>query len=136
MGNKKPGSTSSLFVRGSTFIYFRRGKQNIRLRGPIYSAAFFDDYAAAIADKHKSPSVAGAKAKHGSFQQLIARYYSSAHFTALEESTRRTYQSQLEHFRTEYGELSVATIKVQHIDKILGRIAAKSTAQADKLLDG
>ena len=57
----------------------------------------------------------------------------AAELTSLAASTQATYKNQLEAFRREHGEGPVTEIKAKHIAAILGEIAKKSTAQAQKL---
>ncbi|WP_162911401.1 tyrosine-type recombinase/integrase [Shinella zoogloeoides] len=104
------------------------------LPGPLFSEAFFIAYHKAMEGGAKPVIEAGAsKTKAGTFDALIAAYYKSSSFTQLEKSTQSTYRNQIEQFRKEHGTKPVAALKAKHVDAILGGIAAKSTAQAQKL---
>lgn len=116
-------------------IYFNRpGQPKTALRGPQNSAEFWEDYLAAAANTPKPDGGAGkSKTLAGTINALIVQYYESAGFTSKAAATQRNYKSLLEPFRKAHGEKRVATLQTHHIDKILGEIAAKSTAQAKNL---
>lgn len=120
--------------QGRERIYYRRaGQPQIALRGPLYSDAFWEDLNKAAAGKKPKVEPGAAKTKPGTFNDLIAKYYKSTAFTTLAVNTRSTYRGQLEQFRAEHGEHPVTALKAKHVDLILGKLAAKSTAQAHKL---
>jgi integrase len=101
---------------------------------PPFCEAFWTAYYKAMEGGATPVVEAGAlKTKSGSFDALIAAYYKSSAFTALEKSTQATYRNQLEQFRKEHGMKPVAALKAKHVDAILGEIATRSTAQAQKL---
>jgi integrase len=122
-------------VRGKPRCYFRKpGQRKIPLPWPVYTEAWWKAYHAALAGTPEPKLSAGAsKTVAGTMTALIAEYYQSSAFTALEASTRATYRNQLEAFRKVHGDGPVAGIKTKHVDAILGEVAKKSTAQAYKL---
>lgn len=61
-------------------------------------------------------------------------YYGTPAYTGLADSSKKTYRSTLERFRTAHGAKPVATIERKHIKAILGAMAA-TPAAANKLLD-
>lgn len=114
--------------------YLRRpGRPQIALPEPLFSETFWKAYHDALEGEAVSAEIGASKTIAGSFDALIARYYKSVAFTTLEESTQRAYRSQIEQFRKEHGTKPVSALKTMHIDAILGKVAAKSTAQAHKL---
>lgn len=114
--------------------YRKKGQRKIPLPLPLYSEAFWIAYHKAEEGAPESAVPIGAeRTKPGSINALIAAYYASAAFTSLALSTQDTYRNQLEAFRKEHGDKSVATIKTEHVDAILGAVAKRSTAQAHKL---
>lgn len=114
---------------------FRRaGQKKVPLPWPMYTEEWWKAYHAAFAGTPEPKSSAGAsKTVAGTMNALIAEYYQCAEFTSLAASTQATYRNQLEAFRKEHGDGPVAEIKAKHIAAILGEIAKKSTAQAQKL---
>ncbi|EKF17164.1 Integrase [Nitratireductor pacificus pht-3B] len=104
------------------------------LPGPLFSEGFWIAY-------HKvqeglpvaTPQIGSGKNKAGTIGALIADYYASPMFTALNPSTQQTYRNQLERFRLKHGDKRVAMIQPKHIDMILGEEAAKSPPLASNL---
>jgi integrase len=72
--------------------------------------------------------------KHGTFNVLIATYYSSPEFRGLRSSSQATYRGILERFRQQHGEKRVATMERKHITAILGAMHGRPAA-ANNLLD-
>lgn len=132
--HKRPPYTRDYTDRhGKHRIYFNKsGMPNVALRAPMYSEAFWTDYhnamAGAVTDK--SEGAGAAKTVGGTFNALIAQFYQSVSFVTSADATKRSYRSTLEQFRKEYGDLKVATLKTQHVDQILGKIAERSPSQA------
>jgi hypothetical protein len=65
---------------------------------------------------------------------LIATYYGSAEWKALAPSSRETYRRQLERFRLKYGTAPVATLRTEHVNRILDQMADRPAA-ANNLRD-
>lgn len=119
---------------GKQRLYFRRPAfPRTALPGPLFSEAFYIAYHRAMAGEPVKPPAGSSKIKVGTMNALIAEYYHCAEFTTLAASTRTTYQNQLEAFRKEHGDKPVAEVKAKHVAAILGEIAKKSSAQAQKL---
>lgn len=76
----------------------------------------------------------GRRVPPGSMSALIALYYTTPAFTGLAASSKRTYRSTLERFRTEHGDKLVATMQRRHVKAIIGAMASLPQA-ANKLLD-
>ena len=114
--------------------YRKPGQRKIPLPLPLYSEQFWIEYRRAEEGAAEPPTQIGAeRTKPGSINALITTYYASAAFTGLAPSTQATYKGQLESFRQEHGDKSVAGLKAKHVDAILGEVAKRSTAQAHKL---
>lgn len=135
MKHRKPDYVHVYTRRGKQYIYFRRKAQNVSLPGPLWSEQFWRAYHHALQNESALLPIGSARTIPGSFNDLIARYYSSHYFTALATSTRSTYRGQLEWFRERHGDKRVAAINASHIDTLLGELAERSTAQADKFRD-
>lgn len=122
-------------VRGKPRNAFRRaGQKKMPLPWPMYTEAWWKAYHAALAGTPQPKSGAGvSKTVPGTMNALIAEYYQSSAFTSKAATTQSTYRNQLEAFRKDHGDGPVREIKTKHLDAILGEIAKKSTAQAQKL---
>lgn len=119
---------------GKTRIYLRKpGRAKVALPGPLGSEEFWKAYHAAMAGEDVAKAPAVVIVKKGTIDALITEYYASPAFTSKATATQRNYKSSLEPFRIEYGNLPVAGVKAKHFDAILGKIAARSTAQAHNL---
>lgn len=116
---------------GKERIYFRkiyRGPR-IKLRGPLGSPEFWEDYTNAVNGvtktkvkrtyKHASPE---------SVRWLVEQYYQSAAFNEIGDGYRRTRRGILEKFCEQYGDKPFATLKPQRIrtmrDKMIARPGA------------
>jgi hypothetical protein len=79
------------------------------------------------------PEVGVSRTRPGSLSALIARYYQSAEFIALADSTKTTYRGIIEPFRELHGNKPVKLLKREHIRRIIaGR--ANTPAAANNLL--
>lgn len=85
---------------GNVRLYFRRGGQKIRLRGPVGSPEFLTDYRRAAAGpkevKDKKDRVG--RVKPDSLQWLCNQYYKSAMWAELDGKTQKTRRGILERF--------------------------------------
>jgi integrase len=68
------------------------------------------------------------RAKPGTFDDLISRYYRSTRFNDLSPSTQATYRGELERFRAKYGDRKVATMTARHIDTLMQTMADTPSA--------
>ncbi|MEP9371176.1 tyrosine-type recombinase/integrase [Mesorhizobium sp. KR1-2] len=110
------------------------GQLRIALPGPLFSEPFWIAYHKVKEGTPEQPKPIGASStKAGSFSALIADYYASSLFTALEASTQATYRGQLERFRQKHGDKPVARLEARHLDIILGEETAKSPSMASNL---
>lgn len=91
---------------GRERVYFRRQGMRIALRGPIGSADFHADYAAALAAakgvEQPKPEPA-ARVKAGTYAALIRDYMASPEFRNKAETTRREYERVLRVIEREDG---------------------------------
>lgn len=65
----------------------------------------------------------------GSFDALIAVYYTTAGYRDLAEITKKGYRAWLERFRNERGHLQVSTFERRHASALLDELAGKPGAQ-------
>jgi integrase len=86
---------------GNVRLYFRKGGKKARLRGPINSPDFLEDYRQAILGKMpvgKVKKIAISKATKGSIRQLCIGYFQSSDFCKLEPRGQRVRRGILERF--------------------------------------
>lgn len=121
--------------RGKPRNAFRRpGQKKVPLPWPMFTEEWWKAYHGALVGTPKiKPGAGVSKTTPRTMNALIADYYQSSAFTALQASTQATYRNQIEAFRVDNGHGPVREIKTKHVDAILGEIAKKSTAQAQKL---
>lgn len=115
-------------------IYARRDGLKTRLRGPMFSAEFWEDYRAWTAGNLKP--AAGPRVKPaaiGTFKWLCESYFASAKYLGDDPRTRYVKRLRLEEIsarpsadgKATFGDLPAAQIEARHIDKLLaGKIRA------------
>ncbi|MFU8863265.1 MAG: tyrosine-type recombinase/integrase [Rhodobacterales bacterium] len=110
----------------------RHGKRRWRFRKNGFSAELGSDYGTpefvrryedAVAGLRSGPGAGAGKTIPRSISDLIARYYRTAEFLGLKETTKTTYRNILERFREEHGTKSAVKLERRHVKAIL---AAKS----------
>ena len=108
----------------------RKGQATYYFRNPYPSDAFWEEYAACRSGVAAPKIEAGAgRARHGSIDDLIIRFYRSPGWQGMtKESSRRTYRSIIEQFRAKHGTKPVAGVRVEHLDAILGGMGATPSA--------
>lgn len=96
------------------------------------SDEFIEEY---LAWKSLPPVKAGAeRAVPGTFDDLIARFYSSVAWANIpKESTRATYRGELERFRARYGKRRAATMTARNVNRLMEKMA-DTPAAANNLL--
>jgi integrase len=106
--------------------YFRRaGFARVTLPGEPGSDVFMAAYAAALAASRPGVEARiAARIQPRSIEALLIEYYRSPEWAALRDSTRRGYRSQLERFRTRWGQLGAVSVQAHHIEAILHGMAA------------
>lgn len=111
---------------GRTRRYFRRsGWPTVPLPDDMRSEAFLTAYTKALtADRPAPRSVSHPR----SLDSLIAKYYRTADFRALDAGTQRNYKFILERFRDEHGDLLTSTVRRGDIAAILDARAATPAA--------
>jgi integrase len=104
---------------GNLRLYYRKaGQPKVRLRGPMGSPEFWQDYQAALKNpKPKAKPKAPAGPDRTTMRWLISEYYASADFLQLDESTRVTRRRVLERFclNQNDGDKPYALILPRHI---------------------
>lgn len=113
----------------------RHGKQRFRFRKTgckphtfksAYPSSDFDaEYEAC---KGAPMAVGSGRAKPGTINDLIERFYATPRWKAMQPSSKTTYRGIIERFRAGRGDHPVALMKTKHVDKILGDMSATPAA--------
>lgn len=100
--------------------YFRRpGFKQTPLPGLPGSEEFMAAYQAALSGQAAPRLEVGAsRTAPGTISALVARYYRSARFATLANSTKATYRGIIERFREEHGDKRVALLGREHIKRM------------------
>jgi integrase len=113
-----------------------RGKERVRLRRTGYPTVYVTAKLGTpeFTEAYKAWEAGGKvkvgekQLKKGSFDDLIARFYRSKTWNDIKESTRETYRGELERFRAQYGDRTVAKMNAKHVSNLLARMADKPSA--------
>lgn len=114
----------------------RHGKLRYRLRRtgwPVHyvqaapgTAEFTQEYRDWLA---AAPAAIGhERAKPGSFDDLIARFYRSPAFRQISPRTRTVYRGELERFRATYGSRMATTMTARHVAGLMTKMQATPSA--------
>jgi len=127
---KKPKYVITDYDRlGNERIYFRvAGKQKVRLRGPLFSDDFFDDYAKAKKGELKPREIRVSRNKTppaGTFARLCVDYYQSADYRRLNPDTRYRRRLVLDPLREKYGDFPAGKMEAKHIRRMKDARAEK-----------
>lgn len=124
-------------MKGVTSFQDRHGKVRWRYRSKGRTVALpspdHPDFATKLAEAREGGKPQTTRIKAGSLDSLINRYYQTADFARLRDSTKATYRGILERFRLKHGHRSVAEMKRKHILKMLDEMSATPSA-ANNLL--
>ncbi len=121
---------------GNVRLYLRKDGRKVRLRGPIGTPDFWNDYNAAVANPVPEPKAKPGALVKGSLRWLVAEYYKSAMFKELDPKTQATRRGILERFcenipegaATPDGTKPFAEMQPRHIRKRRDAMAAKPEA--------
>jgi enterobacteria phage integrase len=136
MPRKLPPYVERNYVKGHTYLSFRRGKgPRIRLPDDPTSAEFLAEYHAALTGQPLSASRDPAhRAAPNSIAALIASYKKSAEYLALRETSKTGYGPRLEALRSDHGHRTVAGLSRERIiTGILQPFADRPGAALDTL---
>jgi integrase len=114
-----PGATSYFDRHGKQRWRFRQGGFSAELGSEYGSESFNQRYAAAKEGQRLRRSVGSTRTKPRSVSLLVAKWYRSQDFRALEASTQRVYRGVIENFRQEHGEKPVHLMQRRHVQAIL-----------------
>lgn len=131
----RPRINRALPPYASAFID-NRGRERIRLRRTGWTTAyakaapgtseFTEEYHRWLTEGRIS--IGSNRAKPGSFDDLIERFYRSKQWGELKTKTQYVYRGELERFRAKYGDRMVAGMDARHIDKLMQLMADTPSA--------
>lgn len=111
--------------------YFRKpGCKRVALPGQPGSQEFMEAYQ--IAEK-VARTAGEARTMPGSISAVIAAYYESGAWKALQPQTQRTSRLILDRFRTEYGDAPAARFEGEHLRRILDKMSDRPWAAKNLL---
>jgi len=115
---------------GKTRRYVRRtGFKSVPLPGDPGSPEFMEAYQRALDPKSAPRIEIGAdRVMPGTVADLVVRYYRSAEFLGLRESTQSTYRHIIETFRIDHGEKRLAMLHRKHVKDLMAAKASTPTA--------
>jgi len=111
---------SYLTRHGQEVVYYRppgKGKFQTRLRGPIGSPEFWQDYIAASTGAEIKPATPARKHTR-TMAWIIARYKTTAHWKGLNDRTRYVRGRQYDRFCEKFGDFPLEELDQRHLYQI------------------
>lgn len=136
MPRRLPPHVERNYVKGRTYLSFRRGKgPRVRLPDDPTSEEFLEAYHAALAGQPVTTARDRiVRATPGTLGALIVSYKSSNEFTDLRSTSKVAYSGRLEMIRVDHGHRSVAGLTQARVMKgILQPLAGRPGAAHDTL---
>jgi len=84
-------------------------------------------YEAAVAAEPVK-AIGATRTKPGTINALVVEFYGSARYQQLKPLTKSTYRNIIERFRAENGDRKVATLRTEHVRKMVDNRASKPAA--------
>jgi integrase len=128
-----PGATPYTDRHGRRRWRFRKGAFSAELGTDYGSDEFRARYEAAVEGERRRGLIGAERTLPGSLSALIACYYRSAAFLALESGTRANYRSIIELMREKHGEKPVAMLKRRHVLALMAEKAETPSAANNRL---
>ncbi|WP_367714512.1 tyrosine-type recombinase/integrase [Nitratireductor sp. GISD-1A_MAKvit] len=129
--NPYPGLTRVIDRHKKVRWRFRmKGKPSCYIHGEYGSKEFERNYAAAL--KGEKPEAAST-APRGTFSWLIEQYKRTPEFHAIGSVYKRNLTLELDRFRREHGDKTVAGLRPHHVEALIAK-RAETPAAANKLL--
>lgn len=117
---------------GKPRLYYRNRNQNgkrIRLREPIGSPEFWEDYiSASKSGVAQHPPATPKSTTKGTFRSLVVEYYKSARFKQLADSTKRVRRGILENFCEKHGDKRYSQLQPKHLIQIRNEMSDRPEA--------
>ena len=119
---------------GKPRFYFRRaGFKGVALPGLPWSPEFMEAYEEALAGQGKV-EIGAKRTMQGTVRALVVSYFQSLEFLSLQPSSQESYRSVAEAFCREHGDKRVATLRREHVVKLVAARVQKSLGSANWLL--
>jgi site-specific recombinase XerD len=128
MKSKFPNAHSYVDVRGKIRWRHRKTGKDIQLGTAFGSDDFIRRYEAAEQGIKIRRMVGADRVKHGTVNDLCARFYQTGEYRKLAASTQRQYRGIIERFRAEHGTKTVAGIKPHHVQSLIDKKLDTPTA--------
>jgi integrase len=126
-----PLYVSWVFVNGKRYARARRHGKGHYFKNLPGTEEFAAEYQTWLVGNDERQGLGRNKA--GSVSALIAKYYRSAEWVGLSESTQATYRGILERFRQDHGDKPVALLERKHVRAMLAN-KANTPSAANNLL--
>jgi integrase len=111
------------------YRFRRKGYAQYLFRSQPGTEGFRQEYQACLEGIAAEPVIAGSqRARSGSFQDLIGRYYRSPDFLDPGDRTREVYRGVIERWRANYGEGMVRDLRSSHVEKMMAQMLPHRTA--------
>ncbi len=127
--NKVLPKYASAFIdnRGAERVRLRRtGWKTVYIAPKVGSPEFTQAYK--TWEREGQVVIGETKARPGSFDELIAKFYKSKSWKAIKPTTQNTYRGELERFRCKYGDRPVAGMSAKHVSNLLDRMQETPSA--------
>jgi integrase len=119
---------------GGKRVRFRHSGLDTYIPGIPWTEDFMRAYGAAMhGAKDIRDNIGASRTMPGSMNAVIVRYYRSAGFAGLRDSTKAVRRGIIERFRVKYGDCLVKTLKPRHVKDIMAKMSATPEA-ANNLL--
>jgi integrase len=105
------------------FYLRRRGFKSVPLPGLPWSPQFMEAYENALAGQPLQ--IVRSRTKPGTIRALAMSYFNSLAFRSMKPSTQSVYRNIIDRFCVEHGEKGAATLKREHITRLMATRAEK-----------
>jgi integrase len=111
------------------YRFRRKGFAQYLFKGVPGTPGFLQEYEACKQGLAAEPILPGvSRAKPGSFNDLINRYYRSPDFLDPGDRTREVYRGVIERWRTKYGGAMVRDLQARHVQDMMAKMMPHRTA--------
>lgn len=116
-----PNATPYTDTRGKKRWRYRKNGKSYEL-GTVYGSDEFERrYEAAVQGAQVKGMIGGNRAKHGTMDDLVARFYKTGSFQGLSDGSKVTYRGIIEKIRVEHGSKRITGIRPVHIENMMAK---------------
>jgi integrase len=119
MGMKIKYISQDVDRHGNVRVYFRKSGKKVRLRAPVGTPEFFEEYRQALVGEHPSQRslVQNTKANPGTLRELVEGYYQCSAYRNLADRTRHVRRQILDRFCAyrNAGDQPYAALEARHL---------------------